>query len=556
MPARAVGDSRGSLEPANGYDPAMVRTSLRCAAPALLVAALVLVPHFDKAYTIDDPLFLKQAEQLLSDPLHPTAFEVVWSESFEPQRMSAIMPSGPAMAYLLVPCALAGAPEWLAHLTGLAVFALALLATAALALRLGTSESSARAAALLLAATPAALALASTAMPDVPAMAFGVLGIERLLAFRDGRGWSQALAASVALAFAALSRSHLLLLLPVGALLLVGGPLATQRLRELGWRPWLPLVAAPALFVAFAWLTRDPLAPNTALLESAQRYMDSSQLVRNVTGFAAHWTLALPLALPWAALRWRALVRQPFLYVAALVWGVLLVQSEPRPDALLGVAAAVLSAGVLWDVIADALRRRDAVQLALGAWLLIALPIAVYTHLPSKYLVASAPAAAILVARALESQSRTFARALLGATLVAGVVLGMLVIRADAAFAELGRRAAAELIAPNVRAGRTVWFDGHWGFQWYAERAGARPLTSTPPHPKSGDLILSGKRSMGQKLEYFPQRVLRGVLEDTAPGGRVMSKRLGAGFYSTRWGLLPWAFGDDLRDRFELWQLD
>lgn len=36
----------------------------------------------------------------------------------------------------------------------------------------------------------------------------------------------------------------------------------------------------------------------------------------------------------------------------------------------------------------------------------------------------------------------------------------------------------------------------------------------------------------------------------------MISKRLGAGFYSTRWGQLPWAFGDDLRDRFELWQLD
>ena len=534
----------------------MARTPLRCAAPALAIAALVLVPFFDKAYTIDDPLFLRQAVQLLSDPLHPTAFEIVWSESFEPQRLSTIMPSGPAMAYLLLPCVLAGAPEWLAHATELALFALALVATSALALRLGASQRTARAAALLLAATPAALALASTAMPDVPALAFGVVGIERLLAFRDERRWPQALAASVALALAALARTHLLLLLVVAAVLLPGEPLSFRRWRELGLRPWTPLLAAPALFVAVAWLTRDPQAPATALAESVQRFMDSSQLVRNVTGFAAHWTLALPLALPCAALRWRALLRQPFLYVAALAWGLLLLQSEPRPGAPLAVAAATLSAAVLWDVIADALRRRDAAQLALGLWLLIALPIAIYTHLPSKYLVPSAPAAAILVARALESRTRGFAHTLLGATLVAGITLGVLVIRADAAFAELGRRAAAELIAPNVAAGWTVWFDGHWGFQWYAERAGARALTSTKPQPSHGDLIVSGVRSMGQKLEYFPQRKLRGVLEDTAPGGRVMSKRLGAGFYSTRWGFLPWAYGDDLRDRFELWQLD
>ncbi len=534
----------------------MLGRALRSAAPALGLAALVLAPFWDKAYTIDDTLFLKQAVQILSDPLHPTAFELVWSESFERVRLSAIMPSGPVMAYLLAPAARLGAAEWLAHLTVGLCFAAGILGTAALALRLGAKQRTAQAAALLVAATPAALAMASTAMPDVPALALGVLGVERALAFRAERRWHAALTAGLCLGLAALTRSHLALLWGVAALLLPGEPLSLARVRALGFRPWLPLLAAPLVFAAIAELTRDPQAARAAQLESVWRFTEPSQLVRNLTAFAAHWALALPLALPWACLRWRALVRQPFLYVAALVWGALWFASEPRPDLPLAVCAAVLSAAVLWDVLADAVRRRDATQLALGLWLFISLPIAVYTHLPSKYLVASAPAAAILVARALDTASARVAHTLLGATLVAGVALGVLVIRADAAFAELGRRAAAELIAPHVSAGRTVWFDGHWGFQWYAERAGARAISTTPPHPAAGDLIVAGKRSMSQKLDYFPHRTLLGAIEDAAPGGRVMSKRLGAGFYSTRWGLLPWAYGDDLRDRFELWQVD
>ena len=56
----------------------MLGRALRSAAPALGLAALVLLPFHDKAYTIDNPLFLRQAVQLLSDPLHPTAFEIVW----------------------------------------------------------------------------------------------------------------------------------------------------------------------------------------------------------------------------------------------------------------------------------------------------------------------------------------------------------------------------------------------------------------------------------------------------------------------------------------------
>src|SRR5437899_11628328 len=100
-----------------------------------------------------------------------TAYEMVWSESPAPMRMSAIMPSGPAMAYLLVPCVAAGGAEWIAHVVVILLFGLAIVATAALALRLGLDPAGARAASLLLAATPAAVGMAGTAMPDVPAMA-------------------------------------------------------------------------------------------------------------------------------------------------------------------------------------------------------------------------------------------------------------------------------------------------------------------------------------------------------------------------------------------------
>jgi hypothetical protein len=134
----------------------MTRAALRCAAPALVLAAAVLLPFLGKAFTIDDTMFLRQAEHLLSDPLHPTAFEMVWSSAAAPVRNSAIMPSGPAMAYLLVPCVRLGGTEWVAHLTQLLLFGLAILATAGLALRLGLDRAGARAASLLLAATPAA----------------------------------------------------------------------------------------------------------------------------------------------------------------------------------------------------------------------------------------------------------------------------------------------------------------------------------------------------------------------------------------------------------------
>jgi len=223
--------------------------------------------------------------------------------------------------------------------------------------------------------------------------------------------------------------------------------------------------------------------------------------------------------------------------------------------ALLIAPAAGLGAGVLWDVLGEGWRRRDAIQIVLGLSLLIALPVVIYMHMPSKYLLASAPTASILVGRALAARSRTLSRAILGATVVAGVVLGLLIIRADAAFSELGRRAANELIAPQVAAGRNVWFAGHFGFQWYAEKAGARCLTMTPPLPLCGDLAVSSLNSFGYAINLFPKRKLLATLEDNTPGGRIMDKSLGSGFYSNPWGYLPWAWGDDVLDQFSLWRL-
>jgi hypothetical protein len=136
----------------------------------------------------------------------------------------------------------------------------------------------------------------------------------------------------------------------------------------------------------------------------------------------------------------------------------------------------------------------------------------------------------------------------------AGLVLGLLIVSADARFADLGRRAAAELIAPRVAQGQRVWFAGHWGFQWYAEQAGARILTLAPPDPQPGDAIVSATLTYGSHLvRRYPTRRLVTSIAEQRPGGRVMTS--GAGFWSNSWGYLPWARGHDLVERFDLWEL-
>jgi hypothetical protein len=167
-----------------------------------------------------------------------------------------------------------------------------------------------------------------------------------------------------------------------------------------------------------------------------------------------------------------------------------------------------------------------------------------------------------VAARAPARRDGRVARAAVGIACALGVALGVLVLRADAALGGLGRRAAAELIAPHVADGRRVWFLGHWGFQWYAQRAGARPVTITPPYPEPGDLLVtpsSGEaqfRLLRMLQARHPRTAHLARVEDARPGGRVMSPAAGAGFYSNSFGFLPWAWGREPVDTYDLWRLE
>lgn len=522
----------------------------RSAWPAIALATALLLPFLGSAYTIDDPLFLYQARHLLEDPWHPTAFETNWSTA--PHRMSALMASGPGMAYLLMPTIALGGSEWLAHLTQLGLLAAALLATAALSLRLGGTEEEARAATLLVATAPAVLGMAGTAMPDVAAMCFGAWGVERAVAWSQAVRWHQAAAATCFLAAATLCRSHLVVL---GVVAFAAGLSTVTPRGKVLVLALVPPVAASVVALVALIVTRDPAAPAGAVAGAARTFIFAPAFLRNLVSFFVHDVLVFPLAIPWLMLRTRAIVTRPVFY-AATVAAWLYMRSTPEVGPLFAAPLAGLGFAALWDLLADAVARKDRVQGILGAWLLTPLVAVPYLHLPSKYLLAAAPAVGLAVARRLAALPRRRARIVLVSTVAYGAVLGLLIVRADARFAGLGRRAAAELVAPRVAAGKNVWFNGHWGFQWYAERAGARPLTQTPPHPRWGDVVIASLHAEDELMGAMPNKRLVASLVDAHPGGRVMSRALGAGFFSNGWGYLPWWWGDGAVDRYDVWSIE
>lgn len=519
--------------------------------PGALLALALLIPFLGKAHTIDDVTFLLQAQHCVRDPLHPTAFDIV--ADGQRIRLSSALVSGPVMAYLLVPAVLLGGAEWAAHLVQLVLMLAAVLATVAIGLRMGLRAGEARMAGLLLAGTPAAAAMASTSMADVPSMAFGVLGMERLLCWRDEGRWHQGLAAGLALALAALARPQMLLLAAI-ALVAWHGRTRTGSLVRTLWRIGLAPLLAVAIFLLVSRLTADPALAHGDSVRAVLARLRWDDLPRKCSQFLAHWALALPLAVPWWLARWRRMSRDPLLWAVAVAGAIVLLAGPAPPIARVLAPVALLGLVAVTDVLGDAVRRRDRDQALLGAWLLLALPTLGYFHVPAKYLVPSAPAVALLVSRLLRRRDGRLSRAAAWGVVAAGAALSVLIMLADAEFADVGRRAARELIAPRTRAGQRVWYGGGWGFQWYAMQAGATVLASAPPYPAPGDFIVTSDVSPGVRVssaiaDSLASRRVRSHF------GRILSPADHAAFYVPELGVLPWTWHNGQIEDVKVWRV-
>ena len=524
----------------------------------MLLAAVCLLPFLNKAFTIDDPYFLHEARQTLVTPRTPTSAAICWENVPHKRTLRAIGPNGPLMGYVLLPVVLTGEREWTGHLLILAILMGAVMATSALALRCGADSRAATLAGLVFASTPVVLGMAGTVMPDIPATALAVLGMERLLAWKKQRKLRQALVAGAALGMAPFGRMHTIFLLPIAAFLLADGlfwPPAGGKLRLLGSSRWLPLWLAAFCFVFLTWLTLDP--SSSAILVAAPNadQVGAGNIWQNLPNFGADWMLVTAFGFAWLALD-GAFGIWTLVTVAGAGAFARFALDVPRATFF---AFALAGAMALALVMVEAWRSGNRIWLALALWLLIPAPILPYTHFPPKYFAACAPAAAILLGwkiSRLPIPRRVMAS---GLTIVASAALGVAIVKADADFAGSARQVVAEEITPHIRAGGQAWYSGQWALKWYAEKAGANCLTNDPPYPSKGDLLIADKVDGSARFiastGMFKGRLVR-VISPGAPGGRVYNWDAGAGFFSNHAGYWPWRWSSAPLNTYYVWVLE
>jgi len=533
--------------------------ALACAWPGLLLATVCLVPFLNKPFLNDDPWFLSMAQQIARHPAHPMDFAICWNNMglFGEIRKASFYASGNpllgqvGLGYVLLPTVLSGAHEWMAHLTQLALAWIAILAIASLALRLGWNRPYAIGAALLLVAVPPFLPMASTANPDILATALALVAIERLAAWKAEQKWSQGIAAAIALGLAGFARSHLALLLPLGAFFLLDSihprEVPVQMRRRL-WL-WIPVLAGACLIALIVFTLREHNPGTNPLPRDA----NGSNLGRNIFAYLLYLAFPLPLATFWVVNRLRTRRRITIVLTAVMA---LLPWILRLPTALaLAYSLAIFGSAALFGLLLDTLDKYDHTALFLILWLLIPLSVVSYVHLPIKYLLPCIPAVIFLCFRLMEGTPFPVARVAALATIVAGTGYSILILHSDAEFAAFGRDAMYRLIAPHVAAGEQVWFPAQYCSYWYAPLAGAKLTYPGGPQPKPGDLLAVDVLEGGSlSLARFPHRTLVETVQHKYRFGRTMGA--GIGLYSNILGYWLWGFGDSPLDRFELWRID
>jgi hypothetical protein len=204
---------------------------------------------------------------------------------------------------------------------------------------------------------------------------------------------------------------------------------------------------------------------------------------------------------------------------------------------------------VLALAVADLVRRRDAQVWLLGLWVLGTFVFAAFCNwtVNARSLLPMTPAVGILIARRLgqgiPAGGGTWSHGVI-LSLAASASLAVWVTRSDFLLTAAVRRCAEQICARYGRETGTLWFQGHWGFQYYMQSFGASALDvkHSPLRPGDGLVVPSNNTN---PLPPNPERVeLLEVL--TVPGPRWLTTwntATGAGFYASVWGPLPFAFG-------------
>ena len=546
----------------------MKDSPIRDAFFATIVVIAALAPFLNKAFHIDDPLFLWMAQQIAHHPGDPYGFAVNWYVSNQP--MFSIMQNPPLSSYYIALIAsFLGWSELAMHGAFLVPAIAAVLGTFFLARRLCNSPLLA---ALLLLFTPVFLVSATGVMCDVWLLALWVWSIECWVRALERNSAQLLFLASVLAAAAALTKYFGVALVPLLAVYtLVRERRVTHRILYF----LIPILVIASYEVITKAKYGQGLFNNAMLVswnENAKPEQHFFQQLFIGLSFAGGCLFSVVFYAPLLKLRrssretgslaaksgspqrgrpvadWKPNFR---IHIAGIVIFAFLVPLFyfgaartvlPLGIAIEGALFVTIGIAILALALVDIVQHKTADSLLLGLWVFGTFVFAAVMNwtITSRTFLPMAPAVIILLIRRLRLPPANGSFMHWWPILPAALV-SLLITIGDYKLANTARIAASQFQQRcHVELG-SIWFEGHWGFQYYMQQWNAKPLDRTQPTIASGDVLIV---PINNSNIWSPSPALLmpspGQVNFPQFPVTTMNWEIHAGFYASNWGPLPW----------------
>ncbi len=530
----------------------------------LLLFAASLTPFCGKPVHLDDPIFLWTAQQIQAAPLNPYGAEINWDGWSTPLHWINLNPPLTSY-YLAIWGTLFGYQEVVLHLAYMVPAMFLALAVYRLAEKFCSRPQEA---ALVCLWSPVVLLSATTLMCDITMLCFWCWAILFFIEAVERNRIGLYFGAGALISLSALSKYFGITLVP----LLVAYAILKKAHKG---RTFLAMMIPIGTMALYFYVTEKLYGHS--LLEHAQNY--SAQL-RELTDQRIWVQLLKGLVLLGGCclgvlfyLRsiWSVRNIALVLFAVAGLWltldligqtgpfsGKVAEGAIPRGLFWTQMTLALLSGLVLFSLLpVEAIRSRHPETVLLVLWILGTFVFSVFINwtMNGRTMLGIALPFGLLLFQKLEAKGPPSERALTRFGPLAMMLgLSLLICQSDYLWASSARAVARDYGARFAHPNRTVWFHGHWGFQWYLEALNAQAVDVSKSVLLPGDvLIVAHDNSMPWRtLEEGALVLTEEHLVPTGWGLGLMNRKMGAGFYSTFWGPLPFVIGPVPRDRYQV----
>ncbi|GIV14572.1 MAG: hypothetical protein KatS3mg022_0007 [Armatimonadota bacterium] len=524
-------------QPTDSASPQMLHRAVPAGAWWVLVVALgIQVAFIHKPFHVDDTVVLHIARQILANPLNPLSGELDWDGAVKPTFHVTTNP--PLLSYYLSLWMLVGGErEWMMHTAMLVWQILLWWGVVLLARRFEANPALATALVML---NPATI-VSPNLMRDVPMVALWTLGTAWFLLGNDNKDGKRMGRGALVIGCAALMKYS-----GLGAILLLGLYVLLQRRPRHLW--WVTLAILPFAL----WCTQNLIAYGQLHFWATMQRKDistpfSDRLWGTLAALGGVWLLWL-----WAGIvcrRWQAFAIALIVALAIGWWR--WQRFAPAGDveasfwSAAGVFLLALTLFRAWEA-----WREQAFSALWAAWVLFAIGIGA-PFAAARHLLPAIPPLALLWLP--EGRLRPGKRLALSAVVAIQVGWGIYAGWCDMQIADVYRR-GAQLLAKEHD---TQAFVGHWGWMYYAQRAGLQQVSANRLPPE-GTLVaiptVGGDAAVPPSLA--PRLLYEDSVEVTAPA-RLATLPPKAGFYASLRGAPPFRWlPDGYREQFDLFQVE